>query len=255
MNRERAVQQVRWFGIAFASAMTKSIVHFYPSTSGVSAPYNVICRVSIFGSNFEKKTVALEGARLSQPDGVRLEEIFPGLGDTASGIFGVEFEISSNQPRVDLTRSWCIVECAHGAHGLRYVVPQLPTAPSAEGADTRVLAGLALKDALNVTSVVVMNVGGESQQPELFVQRPSAEGPAAEDALTFDPVRPLHAVELPLQDDLYASVKPQEWPFGLVRSRGLYARLNSRSTLRYFLIARDAVTKRPVSILPLGEAQ
>jgi hypothetical protein len=271
--------------------MTKTLVHFYPATSGVSAPYNVICRVALFGKGFDRKTVALDGARLSQPDGVRLEDLFPGLGDTVNGVFGIEVEISTNQPRVDLGCSWCVVECVHGAHALRYSLPQLPNReavtkesltkdsiskdavskdPSLKNAapgtvsikvsdlqrdqlQGSITTLLALKDPITLTSLIVVNSSLQTLEPRLFTCRPVAEGAPEQISLSTDGVPPGQAVEIPFPDQIFADVSPEEWAYGLMRTRAVYARDLNREGVRGFLVARDALTKRPVSISPLRE--
>ena len=101
---------VRWFGFGVSQALTKSVLHFFPTSANVSAPYPVQCKIEIFSSRFGKKSLVLDGARLHQPDGIKLEAAFPVLEDGAHPIFGICLELSAQAQRVDIRPSQAFVE-------------------------------------------------------------------------------------------------------------------------------------------------
>ena len=76
------MQSVKWIGFGVSNALSRTVVHFFPSGGGVTAPYPANCMLNLFSltvdesigglaHKLEEKKIVLEGARLSQPDGVR----------------------------------------------------------------------------------------------------------------------------------------------------------------------------------------
>ena len=124
------IQSVRWIAFGISNSSTKTIVHFFPSEGGVSAPYPATCTLKIFGSKMQERKVVIEGARLSHPDGVRLEQAFPSLGEENIGNFGLEIEVATIQPRVDVSPSSCIIELVSKGYSTRYWPVRLAPVPT-----------------------------------------------------------------------------------------------------------------------------
>lgn len=224
---------VRWFGFGASNALMKSTVHFFPSSGDVSAPYPATCRLTVFGQGRSSKTVALEGARLSQPDGVRCEDIFPELGDENSNFFGIELEITSPQPKLDLSASACVIELGTRSQSTRYAPLRV-----GENAVTS-QPTLLVKDALTTTSIVVVNASAEPFDCDLGVTGASVrEVPARS------------VEELAISDQVFDSVQPQQCSFGLLRARRGFIRAHA-PLQGIFVLYRDAVNKRPMSVMPL----
>ena len=115
------MQSVKWIGFGVSNALSRTVVHFFPSGGGVTAPYPANCMLNLFSltvdesigglaHKLEEKKIVLEGARLSQPDGVRLDQAFEDLSQGVKGFFGITVELSTGQPKVDLSGSSCIIE-------------------------------------------------------------------------------------------------------------------------------------------------
>ena len=85
-----------------STSSIKTRVHFFPSAGASTSHQPITCVLSLFGKGIEKRSVMLDGGRLNQPDGVRLEDAFPSLRGEASGIFGLELQLSSQQGRANL---------------------------------------------------------------------------------------------------------------------------------------------------------
>ncbi len=85
-------------------------MHFFPASDAATAPYPATCKLTLFGRDFPSKSVTLEGGRLGYPDGVRIEDAFPMLNSLGGGSYGLEIEISTTQPRLDLVGSSCSVD-------------------------------------------------------------------------------------------------------------------------------------------------
>ncbi|MCB0340447.1 MAG: hypothetical protein KDD53_12625, partial [Bdellovibrionales bacterium] len=85
----------RWVSFCAHDSLLRSIFHFFPSALGVTVPYPAECRISLFGDGFGMRQVVLQGARLNQPDGVRLEDAFPSLLESAPSLLGIEITITS----------------------------------------------------------------------------------------------------------------------------------------------------------------
>ena len=81
-----SMQSVKWVSFGISNALTRTIVHFFPSEGGITAPFPATCALRIFGQGLIEKKVVIEGARLSHPDGVRVENgrvtmpELPGIG-------------------------------------------------------------------------------------------------------------------------------------------------------------------------------
>src|SRR5690606_18742719 len=99
------MNSMRWRGFFICNSVTRPYVHFFPHSANTTAPYPVVATITIFGAGLKTASVSLEGARLSQPDGVRLDAIFEDLATGVQGLPGIEVELHSNQRRVDMSAS------------------------------------------------------------------------------------------------------------------------------------------------------
>lgn len=163
------MQSVKWIGFGTANSVSQTMVHFFPVGKGISAPYPANCTVNVFGplkgagQGVQRKRVTLDGARLSQPDGVFLNQAFEDLEQ--EGFFGVSVELSTVQPRIDLSTSSCVIEFCSRAGSVKY----WPKLPPGRGEENSQATALVLNDNLTSTSVVVVNCREESFSPSLSV--------------------------------------------------------------------------------------
>src|SRR5262245_32337102 len=114
------MQSIEWVTFAVSNAISKTIIHFFPSAQVTSAPYPVIFKLNVFGKDVASKNVALEGGRLGQLDGVRLTDAFPHLAEGTTGLIGLHVEITTPQPRIDLSPSHCVIELVSSAQSVRF---------------------------------------------------------------------------------------------------------------------------------------
>ena len=237
------MQNIRWIGIGLSNALTKSIVHFYPAGANVSAPYPCNIKLSIFGAGIQKKSVALDGARLSQPDGVNLEAAFPQLQDGVPSFFGIMVELTSTQSRVDLSPSQCFIEiCATGA-SIKYA-PHIAREDSKTGPSVYKPSGIVgIKDAFHRSSLVAVNAGSETIKIDSTY------------ACFLDGILPETTLEAKLGDDFFADVPSGNRTWGEEKLKSILIHTEVPDIFGMYMVYRDSVSERPVSIVPIEEVR
>lgn len=202
----------------------------------------------------------LDGGRLNQPDGVRLEDAFPHLRTEASGIFGLEIELSCQQGRIPLQSSLAAVELVSAQSTVMYMsVPFSPVGVDSSAADKvgtdakgatprrQSFMGVGLQDAAFSTSLVMINASGDAVRPSLFHRSGENAVPLQVGTLAAD-----SAMEIPLEDSLFKESVPHECVWGLARAEKVSLDANSITPeTAYYLMYRDTVTKRPLSVCAL----
>ncbi len=276
---------VNTYGFCLSSAAIKTRVHFFPSAGVSTGPFSISCMLTLFGKGIDKKSVMLDGGRLGQPDGVRLEDAFPALKSDTSGIFGLAVQLSCQPSRINLLSSQAVVELVSPHFSVMYglssfqpsLLPDAETssdviqessslAGSSGSAPTlqrkRVSSGVAIQDSSLVSSLVVVNSTSEIVKPD--VHRNAAEPRVA---LQLGTVAAESTLEIPLEEALFRDSAPHESGWGLVRAEAVYAAPSThgphsqglrvqandshQSGVGYFILYRDAVSKRPVSVCAL----
>jgi hypothetical protein len=243
-----------------STSTIKTRVHFYPSAGSSSGHHAISCLFTLFGKGIEKRSVMLDGGRLNQPDGVRLEDAFPTLRAEASGVFGLEIELSCPQSRLPLQSSLAAVELVSPQATVMYMsVPFLPTGEQGVVdekvvADARLVSprrqsfmGVGLQDSFFSTSLVMVNSSDEIVRPAVFHR-------TGENALPLQvgTLAPHSAVEIPLEESLFKDSSPHECLWGLTRAEKVAVDANSITPeTAYYLMYRDAVNKRPLSVCAL----
>ena len=255
------MQSAKWVSFGISNALTRTVVHFFPSEGGVTAPYPATCALRVFGHGVQEKRVVIEGARLSHPDGVRVEDAFPALKSDQAGIFGLEIEVATIQPRVEMSFSGCVIELASKGHSAKFwpkraiVVPStnahLTPASATKVEDTTpqtpIVAPL-IRDSFNTSSIVVVNGGTDAYRPQVCTLSPDAQP----QEMPISSSLPSSAVETNLDEPFFESAKADECGWGLVRTRTLLLRDASSIVPRAaFLMYRDSLTRRPVSVVAL----
>lgn len=246
------MQNVRWLSFCISNAVTRSVVHFFPSSANVAAPYAAECSLTLFGRDTTRKSVVLEGARFGQPDGVRLDDAFPQLQEGTSGFFGLEFSISSNQPRTDIQTSGCIIELSSRGHSCRFRPLQLIVPEDVQG---RAITpephehgpALGMKDAFNSTSLVFVNGSESAYNPKVAVR--SSSPTEWGKPLSIDPLPAHTVIEVDMAEQFAAAEDgPRESSWGLVRAGGIWITEPPPLGVAVYLMYRDVVTRRPVSV-------
>jgi hypothetical protein len=203
----------------------------------------------------------LDGGRLNQPDGVRLEEAFPTLRNEASGIFGLEMQLSSQQGRVNLLSSQAAIELVSPQTSIMYYsapfVPDVDEAvvPEPQGdlsqrlaaARRRSFVGVGVQDAFLTTSLIMINSTNETVRPAIF----HGVGEEAQ-SLPVGTIAPESAMEIPLEESLFKKTTPHECLWGLSRAEKISVGPDSLTPhTAFYVMYRDPVSKRPVSVCAL----
>ena len=256
------MRKASWLSYGLSNATTRTIIHFYPSCGSVTAPYAANCKITIFGGGLDGQAITIEGARLSYPDGIRLEDVFPELREGVDGLFGVIFEISTIQPRVDLSGSQCVIELA--SRGLsvkfqasRYLEPaQSPLEDTTlvedekpeETTPREPIPVLGLHDDFSATSFIVANGSELPWKPEI-VRTSGGEFVEIESAATE--VEPGGVKEFSIDDSAYADSEPHSSSWGLIKKGTLFVDNPPSESVAVYACYRDVLTKRPVSVSAL----
>lgn len=241
-------QNVAWLGFCTSGTLTRTAVHFFPSAGGVTAPYAAQCKLSIFCHGSERKSVVLDGARLSQPDGVWLDDAFPELR-SANGLVGMEVEIHTTQPRVDMSASGCILEFHSGLGLSRY-------SPVMLDVDAVPLPLPLIKDGFATSSLVIVNGSDAEIQPKLLSSRlvramTSEQANCVTSALAVSaiPARSIEEVNLP--ENFFTEVIPTECSWGLVRLAGVALAASLPKDAVGYVAFRDPVNGQLLSVSAL----
>ncbi|MBX7137475.1 MAG: hypothetical protein K1X83_05775 [Oligoflexia bacterium] len=233
---------VKWLGFGIASALTRTAAHFYPSSGNVTAPYPVSCRLTIFAEGQAPTGLTVDGLRLSQPEGVWVDEAFPVLKSSSAALFGMEVCISCQQQRVDLENSSCVLEFASLVSSVRFWPVCTEGGPEIVG---RSRVAPLIKDPFHLTSVIVINPTDQPQQPKLLLNgKPAGNSEVGAFALKEFELDSLAAS----QPD--GQLAPQEVGFGLFRGGSLEF-AGDRTPCAIYLVYRDVLTKRPVSVVSI----
>ena len=244
-----------------STSSIKTRVHFFPTAGSATSHQPITCVLSLFGKGIEKRAVMLDGGRLNQPDGVRLEEAFPTLRNEASGIFGLEMQLSSQQGRVNLLSSQAAIELVSPQTSIMYYsAPFVPdvdeaVAPEPQGdlsqrlaaARRRSFVGIGVQDAFLTTSLIMVNSTNETVRPAIF----HGVGEEAQ-SLPVGTISPESAMEIPLEESLFKKTTPHECLWGLSRAEKISVGPDSLTPhTAFYVMYRDPVRKRPVSVCAL----
>jgi hypothetical protein len=200
------VYTVRWIGFGLSHSLARTVVHFFPSSNVVTAPYPVNTKIQVLSTGAGDHSVILEGARLHQPDGVRMEAAFPTLAQ-GTGIYAVVVEITGASQRIDLTASQCIVEIVTANGKIRY----RPSEVSGSANNTEPISSIAYSDASVKSSLVFVNtsaraleVSGLDNQPYIIAAAGVTECPLSsnffESGVSYQSERDVHysaSIKLP----------------------------------------------------------
>jgi hypothetical protein len=107
-------------------------LHFFPAAMGISAPYPVHARVTLFAGGRIHAEQSFDGLKLNQPDGLELMRLFSVLTDSSylsslGGMLGLKLELGIEQSRADLSLSRIIVELAYPSRRVRYHAAKKPS--------------------------------------------------------------------------------------------------------------------------------
>lgn len=234
---------MHWVGFSLGEALSRTVVHFFPTNFGSALPYPAEVKLSIFAADIERRSVVLDGARIGQPDGIRVEDAFPVLSEGAIPHYAVELSIGTNQPRVDLGPSQCLMEFNSQGLSCRYW-PQLKERDS----DGQPKVVPLVKDSFMSPSLIAINSTEVSQDCELFLQGLKGD---ASDRLPELKLAGREVREVVLISDLFNASPAQETSWGIARTRSLEVPETLPTGVLFYLLYRDSKTRRPLSVSAL----
>ncbi|RIL06511.1 MAG: hypothetical protein DCC75_10800 [Proteobacteria bacterium] len=249
----------KWLGFGVSNTLNNSVVHFFPNSHSISAPYSANCALSIFAGGMERRQVLLEGGRFGNPDGVRLEDAFPSIKADFSGLYAVEVEISTTQSRLDLSSSGCVIEIISQGLISRYLPCQVNygvegsilsnTTPAPLAASGQAISVLAAKDSFLSTSLVVINPTPDDYSVKVVMERDNAEA----SIIQHSEFKSNTIDEIMFRDSTFEDSSLQECSWGLMRARPLQV-LVSKGTALSGLPAVEgsslSIKSRPLMVQP-----
>ncbi len=227
----------------------RSRVHFFPSAGATSGHYPVVCDLTIFGKGVERRTVRLDGGRLNQPDGVRLEDAFPALAGETSGICGLEVRLECAHGRINLLPSRVYIEMVSPQFVLSYVADKFRAEEEVAGAEGSLSSAaarsmVALHEHNLSASLVIVNGGDDLIRPEIRHFAGGREAP-----LHVGTVAALSAVEFPLEEALFRHAVAHETLWGKAVVEKFWSEATpNQSQSAWYILYRDPVSKRPISV-------
>ena len=144
---------MRWISFAQSDSLHRSLVHILPTTRGGIAAQPVACVLQLFADRPDVTEISIDGMRLNQPDGIRLDEAFPRLREGGNSLVGISIVLESVQQKGDLRNSECAVEIVSRGRSIQF--PMI--ACSDQAGMPRPL--MAINDSLTQSSVIFVNQG------------------------------------------------------------------------------------------------
>lgn len=240
------MMSVRWIGFGACDSLTRTLIHFFPAPPSGVAPYPVHCTLSVFGEGIESASIGLDGARLNQPDGVWLDEAFPKLREGVANIVGVELEMTSNQPRSDVSGSSCIFEFISRERSVRFH----PHRVAGEGEVRPDHARPLMRDSFLNTSLMIVNQSSEPYTLQLDLFPSVVERFAAPSAISHTvPAQKISEVQIP--EDIFQKSDAHECSWGLSRSARFAFGRELPAGVTTALVYRDVSSKRITSVCGL----
>lgn len=238
---------IGWITFGLSSSITRTVVHFFPAGEGITAPYQANCMLSLLAPEKQAESVMLEGARLSQPDGVRLDQVFPEAADSYSGPFGLLIELSTPQPKIDLSASICIIEFASRTASVKF-----RPCPAGDAGSIRQQSLLAIRNPRCLSSLISVNADNTTGRAAIKGFRRSEQRPDMHESVelaVFDV--PGHGVsEIPMNDLFFEAGRTYEGAWGGMEAAGLYVESDSPGLVHYAAY-RDSDSQRLISVVGL----
>ena len=279
----------RWLGFGCASKLTHTTVHFFPSSGSVTAPYPASVKLSIFSPEFGEKRVTLEGARLSQPDGVRLADAFsilsePRANDQKTTWFGLSIEASTLESKVDLTASQCLIEFSGKGRSAKFSPKRIKNSMISDkqnevSAWVQAEPAVIFRDQLINSTIVIVNASSESlATPLSFISESitrAIEGGRTQQEVkllpvALAPIGPLSTYEVGVEDSVTANttnsslIHPQitgstgarepttsSVSFGNIKQQTVLSHLSERSDCAAYVVYREILNRRIIAVQAL----
>lgn len=241
------------------TSAVRSRIHFFPSAGITAGHYPVACELTVFGKGVETRAVRLDGGRLNQPDGIRLEDAFPSLANETSGVAGLQVRLEASHGRINLLSSRVVIEMvspqftiAYGAASFR--VSEGPESSQGEeqvvrpsGTHSDSIVGFALQDQLCTSSLVAVNASNDLVRPTIRHVLRDIEAP-----LQMGTVAASSVVEFPLEEPLCKHGITHETLWGDSQIEKFWIAPSPEvEDVSWYVLQRDPLTRRPISVCAL----
>lgn len=242
---------VQWHTFGVHSNQTKTLVHFFPSAGSMTAPYPAQCKLTAFGEVLGLKSVTLDGGRVSQPDGICIDDVFPALESEKSAAIGLIVELSTQQPRLDISPSSCVVEFVTDGFSARF-------RPCRAGGKQDALEhfkgsplGVCIKDKYTKSSLFMLNASETEMQPAIQLLKREKDGSSALMPLESHVLAPYSLREVIIGDQYFNDAFLVTQPYGLQQYLPIVLDDKSNAQVVYYTVYRDASTGCPISVCAL----
>jgi hypothetical protein len=142
---------MRLFSFIQSDALTRSLLHIFPTSKGGFSAQPIACSITLFADRPDTQSIGLEGVQLNQPDGVRLDELFPRLKEGGNSLAGLIVELEPSSQRTDLSSSTCSIELVNRDFSIMFsMIPE-------QYMHTKEREFAIVADAMLSTSLVVVN--------------------------------------------------------------------------------------------------
>jgi hypothetical protein len=230
-------QSINWLAFGMNSPEIKTNIHFFPYSGSISMTYPAELSITIFGQGLESLNVTMEGARLSQPDGLAIEKIFPALLSNYNGTFGLLIGINLNTDQVvDLDPSLCVVELRKETASVRYT-------PKSSGASQGEVVTLGLQSDKVSTTVLAVNCSVEAAPVGI------APGTYKIGKNAANQLEPYSVNEFSLSDDYISSGVHQNTTLGQIHAQKIVVKPKSAQTA-YFALRKNN-SGLPIAVMSL----
>ncbi len=239
------MQSINWIAFGMSNTLTKSVVHFLPTSSSTSAPYPLVYNISLYGKEIGERNITLDDGRLGQPDGVRLEDIFPVLSEAPAGLLALSIVMTTNQPKVDLTASGCVIEIITASNSVRFFA-----APDGNRKSENPTGMLVAADAYTSSSLFLVNCTEQAINPNLLVPDQNSSN-LQFNHLALPIIEAKSALEYTFEEKFLSNIRPQECSWGMFRANSVSFSEQLPEGVAAYAVYRDTLTKRIVSVKAL----
>ncbi len=241
------------------SNSVRSRIHFFPSAGVTAGHYPVVCELTLFGKGIETRAVRIDGGRLNQPDGIRLEEVFPSLATETSGVAGLQIRLEASQGRLNLLSSRVFIEMVSPQFSLAFCAAPFRAGTydddeQSEGGmghelnrEAQSILGIATQDRYSASSLVAVNASSDLLRPKIQHVLRDAQAP-----LQMGTVAASSVVEFSLEEPVCRPGITHETLWGnAVLEKFWIEEPDLPTEVSWYLLTRDPVSKRPISVCAL----
>jgi hypothetical protein len=250
-----------WIGFGISGPLTRTQLHFMPLARGIGAPYPVNFSLTTGGGHLPSRTLNIEGARLGQADGFRLEEAHPALAQQGPGLYYAKLVLSPAAHKLDLKPSAFHIDLQYQQSRVKYE-PKLcnlahPNAKKSNHSSSEVAAiceGIALRDPNLYPMLTLINTAAYAIEVKVFSY--SSMEFVSSLVLAPDSVREFELTELNLNNNhklesASGALEAEAFQIYFEYPASIHLEQRMGAAVAAFLVYRDRNTRRISSVLKL----